>query len=103
MIHCLHGNLSEDAFCSALSVTSPGLNRSVIRTIRLTFQFIMGELVMDTLKLLAGVHVNRASMCHNRAFATGMPAENARSIIHVAIDNDPAVVFSMMLLDFLTG
>lgn len=42
-------------------------------------------------------------MRHNSLFASGVPAQDAGSIVDPIIDHNPAVIFSLVFLDLLPG
>lgn len=66
-----------------------------------TFELISREIIMNPLKLLARFQMHSAGMRQNRALSTRMPAQNTSSIVYITIDNNPAVILSVVFLDFL--
>lgn len=56
---------------------------------------------MDTRELITCLLMNLACMAKNCSFTTWMPGQNARCVIHLSVDDDPAVIFLVMLLYLL--
>lgn len=58
---------------------------------------------MDTFELICRVGMHPARVRHDRCLATRMPGKHTRRIVDFAIDDDPAVILCVMLLDLLAS
>src|SRR3569833_267166 len=57
---------------------------------------------MDACELVRRLLMHFPSMRQDRRLSSGMPGENASRIVYLAVHDDPAVVFAVMLLDLLS-